>query len=91
MKGGAFVNKIMASSLLMTVVGMLGIWSGLAKGRVWGEAYISTSRIRNVTEREGVTHAFAYIPVVFGTVLIVLGRIIFTVTYVSWTRKYWNP
>jgi len=82
--------KIMATSLLMMAAGVLGIWSGLAKGKVWAEEYISASRILNISEREGITHAFMYIPIVSGTLLIVLGLIVFTVTYTGWTRKYFN-
>lgn len=80
--------KVMLSSILMLLLGIFSISCGIIKGRVWAGEYINPLQIGSLEEREGITNAFVYTPIIFGTLLILLGLIIFTVVFINWTKKY---
>ena len=80
--------RVMMSSILMLFLGICTICLGIIKGRVWAEEYINPLQAGGLEARVGITNAFVYTPIILGTLLIILGLIIFTVVFISWTKKY---
>jgi hypothetical protein len=72
----------------MLLIGIFSISCGIIKGKVWAAEYINPLQTGDIAEREGITNAFIYTPIIFGALLIVLGLIIFTVVFIKWTNKY---